>query len=103
MQTTEKDLSALQEWKRPLYDALQFLIIFYISAFSLALFFLHQGKQHFIQAIVFVILFLFANFFAVKKLIQKLPMAAIVLAAPIIPLIMLIMVVTMIPILQWLM
>lgn len=102
MDQFKKDLSAPATWKSYLLDATKFLVIFYISTLCMAAFFMHRGEHWIIPGIFLGILYLFVIIISLRKMIKKLPMAAILLAAPTIPLFMLIFVVSMIPLLQFL-
>lgn len=100
MDPLNKDLSVPSSWKSYLFDALKFLTIFYISTFCLAVFYIHRGQNWIVPGVFLGILYSFIIIVSVKQLIKKLPMAAIILAAPTIPLFMLITVITMIPVLK---
>ena len=99
---TENDLTLPESWKPYLIDSLQFLFVFYISTFCIILFFLHKRTHWLAASIILVVLYLSILFFSLRKLIRKLPIPVIFLAAPTIPLLMLISFVSMIPLLQFL-
>ena len=98
----EKDLAAPVTWKGYLFIAVRFLAIFYIATLCMLIFFIHRGNEWITQGILLGLLYLFILIVSIRQMIKKLPMAAILLAAPTIPLFMLIIIVTMIPLLQWL-
>lgn len=99
MSEFQQDLSVPSAWKSYLPITLKFLGIFYLTTFCLIVFFLHRGNDWMVQGMVISVLYLFVLLVSFKQMISKLPMAAIFLAAPIIPLLMLILVVSMIPML----
>ena len=100
MDQFKKDLSAPVTWRSYLLDGVIFLFIFYITTLCVAVFFIHRGQNWIIPGVFLGILYLFVIIASLRKIIKKLPMAAIILAAPTIPLFMLILVVSMIPLLQ---
>lgn len=100
MEPSPKDLAIPTTWKNYLFICLKFLGIFYLSSFCLALFFLHKAPHEWLLSILMGLLYLFILIISLRKMIKQLPMAALVLASPLIPLFMLIIVVTMVPILQ---
>jgi hypothetical protein len=102
MNQPDKDLSVPVSWKNYLFIAFKFLLIFYISTLCVALFFIHRGENWLWSGIFLGILYLFVMIISLRQMLKKLPMAAIMLAAPTIPLFMLILVVSLIPILQML-
>lgn len=100
MDQFKKDLSEPASWKNYLLDGVKFLLIFYVSTLCLTVFFIHRGKNWILPGFFMGILYLFVITVSLRQIIKKLPMAAILLAAPTIPLFMLILVVSMIPLLQ---
>ena len=97
MNQSETDLSAPTDWKIYLFIAAKFLAIFYIATFCLIAFFIHRGDVWVIKGIILATIYAFILIYSFAKLIKQLPMPAILLAAPTIPLVMLILVVSMIP------
>lgn len=100
MDQSKKDLSAPATWKSYLLDGVKFLFIFYISTLCIAVFFIHRRQHYIVPGIFLGIIYLFVIIISLRQIIKKLPMAAIILAAPTIPLFMLILVISMIPLLQ---
>lgn len=100
MDSVNHDLTILASWKPYLYSAAKFLIIFYITTLCMIIFFLHRGSDWYLQGAILTILYLFVAIVSLREFAKNLPMAAIFLAAPIIPLCMLLLVITMIPLLQ---
>ena len=100
MDQFKKDLAVPATWKSYLLDGVKFLFIFYISTLCVAVFFIHRGQNWIIPGVFLGILYMFVIIVSLRQIIKKLPMAAIILAAPTIPLFMLILVVSMIPLLQ---
>jgi len=86
----EKDVSAPETWKSYLLTAIKFLIIFYVSTLCLALFFIHRGPNWIVTGVFLSLVYLFILVTSFRQVIKKLPMAAIMLAAPTIPLCMVI-------------
>lgn len=101
MDIAKPDLSSPTTWKSYLFKALKFLVTFYITTFCMLVFFIHRGEDWLIQGICLVILYLFVLTVSLKKFFSKLPMPAILLASPTIPLFMLMIVISMIPALQF--
>lgn len=100
MEQSPKDLAIPMNWKNYLFICLKFLGVFYVSSFCLALFIMHKVAHKWGLSIFMILLYIFILIVSLRKMIKKLPMAALVLASPLIPLFMLIIIVTMIPILQ---
>ena len=96
MKKLEEDIAIPATWKRYLWVVIKFFIVFYICMLTLAEVILRQ--QHNLPIIVLsALIFLVIQAFATIRMIKKLPMGALMLAAPIVPLIVLIFIVTLIP------
>ncbi len=87
-------------WKGYLFTGLRFLIIFYAATFCLGVLFLCRGEHWQVPGLIFGVLYLCLLFYAARRMIKKLSMAAIMVASPTIPLCMLILVVSLLPTLQ---
>ncbi|OGT52502.1 MAG: hypothetical protein A3E84_03235 [Gammaproteobacteria bacterium RIFCSPHIGHO2_12_FULL_42_13] len=99
MSQLEKDVSAPEAWKGYLLVAVKFLIAFYISTLCVAIFFIHRGQHWLVPAIILGMLYLFVIVISFRQVIRQLPMAAIMLAAPTIPLCMLLIFLSLLPLL----
>lgn len=97
MKNTQQDLAAPVDWKSYLYVVLRFLATFYLLTIALAAFFIHHGAQIPFLALAVGFLYLFIIIFSLVRMIKKLPMPALMLAAPTIPLCMLMMVLSLLP------
>ncbi len=97
MQQTNEDLTTPSDWINSVKISIKFLFIFYISTLLLVLFFIHRPGHWIIPGISLGIIYLFVIGVSLYRLIKKLPIAVIMLAAPTIPLLMLIIIVSMIP------
>lgn len=100
MEASKLDLSTPSNWKDYLISSLSFLAIFYVTTFSTILFIKHHGNEWLVTDIFVGFLYIFIFTVSIKILLRKLPMAAIFLAAPTIPLFMLMMVISMMPVMQ---
>lgn len=76
------------------------LLTFYLATFCIAMFFTHRGTDWIPYAVLLAILYAFVIFVCIKRLIQTLPLPALMLIIPLAPLIVIIMVISLIPILQ---
>lgn len=89
-------------WKLYFLTVFKSMLAIYIATFCLALFYLHRGEHWIVSGIMLGILYLFVFIFSIKKIIQTLPIAGLMIAAPTLPLILLLLVLSLLPILQWL-
>ncbi|HEX4044413.1 MAG TPA: hypothetical protein VHZ76_01940 [Gammaproteobacteria bacterium] len=89
-------------WKPFLTILFESLLAFYLATFCLAMYFLYRPAHWLTLGIVMVLLYLFVIVFCAKRVFKKLPVAAIMLAIPIAPLLALFIIVSLIPVLQWL-
>jgi len=87
-------------WKKYFPVVMQFLLFFYLGTFSIAWWFYHKGMPPWTQIIPIGIIYIIINVTLVIRMIRKLPLVAIMLAAPMVPLCMLLLVLSMLPILQ---
>lgn len=92
--------TSLLPWKRYLIITTESLLAFYIATFCLAMYFTHRGTGWIFQGILLAILYAFVIFACATRVIQKLPVAALMLIIPIAPLIALIIIISLIPIMQ---
>jgi hypothetical protein len=96
MDTLKKDLATPSAWKSYLLTVAKFLLIFYAATLGLALLFTHRGQEWIIPGILVGAVYLTIIIFSLRQMLKKLPMAAIMLAAPMVPLFMLILVISLI-------
>ncbi len=96
----QDDDTNLVPWKIYLTTTAETLIAFYLATFSLAMFYLHRSSSWLPEAIFLLTMYLFVIFVCGKRIMEKLPISAVMLIIPIAPLIVLIMVISLIPILQ---
>lgn len=89
-------------WRNYLFIILKFILLFYILTLFMEdyLFFSHHGQPWLIADFALIALYFLTIIFALAQMIKGLPMAAIMLASPIIPLVMLILTVVSLPILH---
>ncbi|GEM_PF-3217932 len=97
----DKELVSTHTWKTYLWIAIKFLFIFYIATLCIAVFFVSHGIESILLSVIMGASYLFIVIVSLRKMVKQLPMAAIFLAAPIIPLFMLFIVLSLIPILHW--
>lgn len=100
MNTSQQTESSLIPWKVYLTITIESLLTFYLATFCVAMFFTHRGTDWVFNAILLAILYAFVIFACVKRIIQTLPLPALMLIVPLAPLIVIIMVISLIPILQ---
>lgn len=100
MQENSTEANELINWKSYLTITAESLLAFYMATFCVAIFFTHQGSQWLIMSILLVILYLFVIGVCVKRVIQTLPLQALMLIIPLAPLIALFIVISLIPVLQ---
>lgn len=91
---------SLVPWKTYLTITFDSLLTFYIATFCMAMFFTHHGVNWVIPAIILCLLYAFVIFACAKRIIQTLPLPALMLIIPMAPLIAIIIVISLIPILQ---
>jgi hypothetical protein len=87
-------------WKHYLTISMESLLAFYISTFCIAVYFTHRGTNWIIQGAILILLYLFVIFACIKRVIQHLPLPALMLIIPLAPLIALTIVISLIPVLQ---
>lgn len=100
MQNETPETNELIHWKSYLTITAESLLAFYMATFCVAIFFTHQGSQWLLISILLVILYLFVIGVCVKRVIQTLPLQALMLFIPLAPLIALFIVISLIPVLQ---
>jgi len=94
------DLSSPTSWKHYLLVAGKFLAIFYFATLGMVLFFIYKPESWIIPGMFLGLLYLFILIYSFKQMLKKLPMAAIMLAAPTVPLFILLLILSFIPIVQ---
>jgi hypothetical protein len=87
-----------QSWKHHLLSVTKIMLVLYIATFFLALFIAHRGTNWVIPGIIVGILYLGVFIFCVKRIIQSLPIAGLMIAAPTLPLVLLLMVLSLLPV-----
>lgn len=97
---TQPNNMDLLPWKLYLTITAESLLSFYLATFCMAMFFTHSGLDWVISSILMIILYLFVIFACAKRIIQTLPLHALMLIIPIAPLLVIIIIVSLIPILQ---
>lgn len=100
MHTYKENETSLLPWKHYLTITAESLLTFYIATFCVAMFFMHHGANWIIPGIMLGLLYAFVIFVCAKRVIQSLPLAALMLIIPLAPLIAIIIVVSLIPVLQ---
>lgn len=100
MQTNSEETNELINWKTYLTITAESLLSFYLATFCVAIYFTHQGTQWLFLSIILVILYLFVIGVCAKRIIQTLPLQALMLIIPLAPLIALFIVISLIPILE---
>jgi hypothetical protein len=93
---------ATKLWKHYLVITTQSIVAIYLASFCLGIFFVHRGDHWAIPAVILGVLYAFVLVVSVQRIVKELPMAALMIAAPTVPLIILLLLVTMLPILQML-
>ncbi len=94
------DDQSLIPWKHYVSVTIESLLTFYLATFCIAMFFTHRGTNWISSGILMALLYLFVIFVCAKRVMQKLPLASLMLIIPLAPLIALIIIVSLIPILQ---
>ena len=79
----------------------EFFLGFYIATFCVALYITHREGANPFATYLLAFLYLFVIAISIKRVLEKLPIAGIMLFAPTAPLIALILIVTLIPILEF--
>jgi hypothetical protein len=92
--------TSLLPWKLYLTITVESLLTFYIATFCVAMFFIHHGTNWIIPGIFLGLLYAFVIFACSKRVIQSLPLPALMLIIPLAPLIAIIIIVSLIPVLQ---
>lgn len=87
-------------WKLLLVITAESILAFFIASFCMAMFITHHGQHWIAPALILGILYLFIIIVVFKRVLQKLPVAAVMLIIPIAPFIALMLIISMIPILQ---
>lgn len=100
MQANTEETTDLINWKTYLTITVESLLSFYVATVCVAIFFTHQGSQWLILSIILVLLYLFVIGVCTKRVIQALPLQALMLIIPLAPLIALFIVISLIPVLQ---
>ena len=97
-----QDIRLTLSWKRYVFAMLEVWIAFCIATLCMGIYFSHLENHVLviIGAISMAIAYLFIIIVCVKRLIEKLPIAALMLLVPIAPLAILILVVSLLPIIQ---
>lgn len=99
---SNQDVSITLPWKRYTVTILEVWIAFCIETFCMGVYFTHL-ENHLsviIGAVFMVIAYLFVIVVCIKRLIDNLPIAALMLLVPIAPLAVLLLVVSLLPIIQ---
>jgi|GEM_PF-2363126 hypothetical protein len=95
-----EDQNSLVPWKLYLTVTIESLLMFYVATFCITMYFSHHGISSIPFSILMCGLYVFSIFVCARRVIQKLPLAALMLIIPIAPLIALIIVISLIPVLQ---
>lgn len=98
----EKTIATPRIWKKYSMTLVKFLLIFSTTTLlmEIYIFFIHHGKAWLITDFILVLLYILITIISLIQMIRKLPMAAIMLASPIVPLFMLIIVLVLFPVAQ---
>ncbi|VVC76439.1 hypothetical protein AQUSIP_17520 [Aquicella siphonis] len=102
MKASDEDNHNLVPWKLYLTITAESLLAFYIATFCIAVYYTHRGSGWIFQGVILGILYLFVLFVCARRVIQSLPLAALMLIIPLAPLIALTIVISLIPVLQYL-
>ena len=100
MTTSKSSELSLLAWKPILLITMESLLTFYLATFCIGMFYTHRGTDWLLSAIILSMLYVFVIIACAKRLIQTLPLPALMLIIPLAPLIVIIMVLSLIPILQ---
>ena len=85
-------------WKQYLVIVAKTMLVLYAATFCLALFIAHHGANWIVPGVVIGILYVGVFILCVKRIIQSLPMPALMIAAPTLPLVLLLMVLSLLPV-----
>lgn len=95
----EKQVS-IAPWRLYIITTLEAILAYFLATFSLGLYFSHLSDAWIITSIIMGILYVFVMILLLKRVIQKVSLAAFMLIIPIAPLLALITVLVLIPLLQ---
>lgn len=87
-------------WKFYTVTIVQVWVVFSIVTFVFGLYLTHLGVDHLIVTIVMALLYIFVIVCCIKRLVERLPVAALMLLVPIAPLAVLLLILSILPILQ---
>ncbi len=99
-ETLELNETAIVPWKIYLTITAETIIAFYLATFSLAMYITHRSPDWVLTIIILGLLYIFIIGACIKRLLEKLSIAALMLIIPIAPLLALGVVVSLIPLLQ---
>lgn len=99
-QPTAEKSNVTVPWKSYLTITAESVLTFYLATFCIAFYFAQHGIEWILPSILVVMLYIFVIIACIKRVIEKLSMAALMLVIPIAPLLVLIMVVSLIPVLE---
>ncbi len=88
-------------WKAYCKIVGEFFLGFYLATFCVAIYISHRQGANLYITFLLAFLYIFVIAVSIKRVLEKLPIAGIMLFAPTAPLIALILIVTLIPILQF--
>ncbi|GEM_PF-2798837 len=91
MDQTQSHKFVQKSWKSYVITIIESLMAFFVASFSLITYYFHRGENWLPLGILLLALYLFVIVACIKRLIEKLSMAALMLLAPIGPLLMLIL------------
>jgi membrane-associated HD superfamily phosphohydrolase len=96
------DLNDVASWKRYALTLAEVWVTFCVATFTIALFFsqLNSDVSTIILAVMLGILYIFVIVLCIKRLLDNLPIGALMLLVPIAPLAVLLLVVSLLPIIQ---
>lgn len=89
-------------WKKYTITIIEVWLAFCIATFSLLVFMANLSRQPAIiaEAVLLAILYLFIVFVCIRRLVQRLSVAALMIMVPIAPLAVLLLVVSLLPVIQ---
>lgn len=96
----KQETESLVPWKFYITITAESLLAFYLATFCIAMYFTHRGPSWIMMGVVLAILYLFVIGVCIKRVIEKLPIAALMLIIPLAPLIAITIVISLIPVLQ---
>lgn len=79
-----------QSWKFYTITVIESFLAFFIASFCIVMYYFHRDEGWITTGIILLLLYIFVIIVCVKRLIEKLSMAALMLLAPIGPLMVLI-------------